>query len=171
MNILGLDPSTLNTGWGIISLGLADGMVYVDGGVIKPKRSMALNDRIHFIFKAVKSILKKYQIDHVASESGYVGFQNHKTSMSLQAARTACHLAVVESGHRWDEIKPSEAKRSATGSGSSSKFEVAEMVYITLGAPSELIGASDDLTDALSVAIAHAGNLKEKRLEDLNFEP
>jgi crossover junction endodeoxyribonuclease RuvC len=163
MLILGLDPSTLNTGWGIISVSKTNAMSYVDGGVIKPKKNLTVDQRVLFIYKAVKDILKENNTtSDVASEAGFVGYRNFKTAMSLQAARTACMIAVMESGYTWNEIKPSEIKEAITGHGGASKSEVAEMVYITLGSPSNLIGVPDDVTDALGAAIAHVGNLALK---------
>lgn len=156
--IMGLDPSTTKTGYGIIS-DLNGQMTHFASGVIKPKRTLSMPRRIMWIYEALLPILTEFDISRVAIEGGYVGVQRSQTAMALAMSRAACMIGAMSAGLEVSTYAPTEVKASVAHGGAT-KSQVAWMVYVLLGEPEILVGVSEDQTDALAVAICHVNAMK-----------
>lgn len=155
-NILGIDPGTRVTGYGIIC---SDGRAHetVDFGCIRPSLKLDLHHRYLSIFEGVDQLLEKYQPVAVAVETQFV-LKNVQSAMKLGMARAAVILAAARKGITVFEYAPRKAKQAVVGNGSASKEQVQKMIQILLRL-SEL-PEPEDAADALALAICHAHNLR-----------
>lgn len=162
MIILGIDPGTRITGYGIISL---TGTTYeaLDYGCICPPPSHKLSDRYLIIFDALDEILEKYKPDALVVETQYV-FKNVQSTLKLGMARGIVVVAAKRRGVAVYEYAPTKAKRAVVGNGRASKQQVQAMVQVllNLGALPE----PEDAADALSLAICHANTVRFNQLID-----
>ena len=150
MRILGIDPGTINMGYGVIET--HDGMRAIDFGVLRATSQMLIENRLCYIYDGLTSIIKKSSPDEVAIEQQFLG-KNVRTAFAIGAAKTVAILAAVKQGLPIFYYSPTQVKRNVTSYGQSDKLQVQEMVRIQLGLsnPPEPYDASD----ALAVAICH----------------
>lgn len=160
MLILGIDPGTRITGYGIIKV-QDPGFLAIDYGCIKPKADMLLTDRYLFIYNGIEELIQKYKPDALVVETQFVKL-NPQSAIKLGMARGIIILAAKKAGIQVFEYAPTKAKLAVTGNGKSSKFEVQRMVQLLLNLNS--IPEPEDAADALSIAICHANSLKFKNL-------
>lgn len=152
--ILGIDPGTQKTGYGVIS---ASGASYsvVDYGCICPPASKKLSERYHIIYKSLIEILKLYCPSAVVVETQYVA-KNPQSSLKVAMVRG---IVIVTSAHEnvtVYEYSPTAAKKAIVGKGNASKEQVQAMVQMLLHL--EAIPQAD-AADALALAICHAHNI------------
>lgn len=152
MIVLGIDPGTATTGYGIIN---KDGQKYtlVDFGCVKTPAGTPLHDRLDTIYDEVTKIIKKTKPDHVAVEELFFA-ANSKTAIAVGQARGVILLAAKKNGASVFEYTPLEVKMAMCGYGRADKRQIQEMVKALL-ALSE-IPKPDDAADALAIAICHA---------------
>ncbi len=149
MRILGLDPGSRRTGFGVIEcrgselVALAHGCVNVSAA--------APPARLRLIFEALQGLLSQHQPAEVAVERVFVS-RNVDSALKLGQARGAALCAIPE-GVPVFEYAPRAIKLAVVGSGAAEKFQVAHMIRALL-ALSERPGA--DAADALAVAVCHA---------------
>ncbi len=160
MLILGIDPGTKITGYGIIKIG-DDGFSAVDYGCIKPNPQMLLTDRYLFIYNGIEELLEKYKPEALAVETQFVK-KNPQSAIKLGMARGIIIVAAKKRGVSVFEYAPTKAKLAVTGNGKSSKFEVQRMVQLLLKLSQ--IPTPEDAADALSIAICHANSMRFKTL-------
>ena len=147
--ILGLDPGTATTGWGIIKEEnklpklLAFGCIET----AKPNRSL---ERLKEIAADLEEILEKYQPDEVAVEDLFF-FKNLKTAIKVAQARGVLLLLAARKGCAVFEYTPLQVKQALTGYGRADKMQVQLMVKQILKIKS--IPRPDDAADALAVAL------------------
>jgi crossover junction endodeoxyribonuclease RuvC len=156
MIILGIDPGTRITGYGLIKVQDA-GFSAIDYGCIKPDPAMKLTDRYLFISNGIDELLEKYRPDALVVETQYISKNPHST-MKLIMVRGIIIIAAKRKGIQVFEYAPTKAKLAVTGSGKASKFEVQRMVQLLLKLSK--IPTPEDAADALSIAICHANSLK-----------
>jgi len=161
MLILGIDPGTRITGYGLIKV-QNPGFVAVDYGCIKPNASMKLTDRYLFIYNGLEELLEKYSPDALVVETQFVKL-NPQSAIKLGMARGIIIVAAKKRGIPVFEYAPTKAKLAVTGNGKSSKFEVQRMVQLLLNL--KALPTPEDAADALSIAICHANSLKFKNLK------
>ncbi|MET0341683.1 MAG: crossover junction endodeoxyribonuclease RuvC [Polyangiales bacterium] len=148
--VLGLDPGSVRTGWGVIertgqtARGIAAGVIRV------PERA-PLSERLHAIHRGVADVLATHQPDAVAIEDIFFA-RYAQAAMVLGHARGVAMLAVAQAGLSVATYPPSVVKRAVVGSGRAEKSQVALLVAALLGMR-ELPGV--DATDALAIAITH----------------
>ncbi len=154
--ILGIDPGTTITGYGIIESTLNIHSP-VDYGCIRPPKGMSLHKRYLVIFEAIESLIKKYTPDAVAVETQYVA-KNPQSALKLGMARGVALLAATKNNVEIFEYAPTVAKRAAVGKGSASKEEVQKMIQVLLklSHPPE----PEDAADALSIALCHIHRMR-----------
>jgi crossover junction endodeoxyribonuclease RuvC len=156
MIIIGIDPGTIVTGYGIIKV---EGTHYVpiDFGCIRPPAKLKLSDRYLIIFDGLMDLLKTYQPNVAVVETQYVK-KNIQSAIKLGMARGIAILAAKK--HQIDvfQYEPTKAKKALVGNGSASKFQVQWMVRQRLNLPAKDI--PEDASDALSLAICHAQNCR-----------
>ena len=156
--ILGIDPGYGLTGFGVIKV---KGSVFecVDYGVIKTHKDEEFVQRLKYLSKDLKSIIKKYNPDLVAVEELFF-FKNVKTAIKVGQARGVILLTAVEAGKPIVEFTPLQVKQAITSYGRAEKAQVQQMVEVFLNL--EKIPKPDDAADALAVAICAANSDKLK---------
>ncbi len=151
IRILGLDPGLRRTGWGVIVIEGAR-LSHVAHGVIAPKETMALSERLLAVFLGVVEVVEAYAPDEAAIEETFVT-ANGSSTLKLGHARAAAIIAPARAGLPVAEYAAKVVKKAVVGTGGADKTQVAFMVARLLPAAG---GASADAADALAVAIAHA---------------
>ncbi len=150
MRILGIDPGTINMGYGVVEA--SDHMQAIDFGVLNVSPKILIEKRLCYLYDGLTEIITKSSPDEVAIEQQFLG-RNIRTSFSIVAAKTVAILAAVKQGLPIYYYSPTQVKRQVTSYGQSDKLQVQEMVKIQLGL-SEL-PKPHDASDALAVAICH----------------
>ena len=148
--ILGIDPGSRITGYGIID---SDGYhsVYVSSGCIKMTEDK-LPQRLGTIYAGIQEILLQFSPDEAAIESVFM-HRNAGSALKLGQARGSAICAVVNRSIDIGEYSPTEIKQSVVGKGNAGKEQVQHMVQVLLN-----LSASPqaDAADALAVAVCHA---------------
>lgn len=150
--ILGVDPGTKVTGYGLIR---AHGRTWepLDFGAIRPPHTVKGHDRYLVIFEAIEHLIEKFKPDAVAVETQFV-YKNVQSALKLGMARGAVIIAAARNKVDVFEYAPKKAKLAVVGRGSASKHQVQQMVQmqLKLAKPPE----PHDAADALALAICHA---------------
>jgi crossover junction endodeoxyribonuclease RuvC len=152
MRILGLDPGTATTGYGIVDAidGRLSLVVY---GVISTPATDPAPRRLHSIFNQLKALLALHRPDTAGVEQVFFG-RNITTAIAVGQARGVLLLALAEAGLDVSEYSPPKVKEAVTGYGKAEKAQVQLMVRHLLDLAET--PHPDDAADALAVAIAHA---------------
>ncbi len=150
--ILGIDPGTQVTGFGVIQSSTR-GWEPLDFGAIRPPHTKKGHHRYLVIFEAVEHLIAKYKPDAVAVETQFV-YKNVQSALKLGMARGAVIIAAARSKVDVFEYAPSKAKIAVVGHGGASKEQVQHMVQmqLKLKEPPQPF----DAADALALAICHA---------------
>ena len=151
MIILGIDPGSHATGYGVIATGAT--MRRLDGGVIRPDRKSSLAERLKTIHLEISAVLATQRPDAMAVEALF-NARNAHSSLVLGHARGVILLAGALHDLPVTEYAPREIKQALTGNGAASKEQVRFMVTRCLGLAGE--APTLDESDALAVALAHA---------------
>ncbi len=150
--ILGVDPGTRSTGWGVIALDRAEPRALACD-VIVPKARLPLEQRLEHIFSELGDVIARFQPTVMAIEEPFVG-TNVRSAMAVGEARTVAMLAATLAGLPVHHYAPARIKASVAGHGQGEKAQVREMLRLQLGmeeAPADL-----NASDALAVALCHA---------------
>ena len=156
--ILGLDPGSLHTGWGVIEARGRD-VVLVEVGRISPPARTPLPQRLADLAAGVGALVDRLSPALVVLEAPFLGGSraNPHSLIVLAQARGALLAALGGRGLDIREVSPAEVKAAVTGSGRADKVQVARMVRLLL----HLEGAwASDATDALATALCVANRLK-----------
>jgi crossover junction endodeoxyribonuclease RuvC len=156
--ILGLDPGSVRTGYGLIDC-TAAGERHVAHGCINVRGGDFLL-RLRQIFEAIAVLISEHRPDEIAIERVFV-HRNVDSALKLGQARGAAICAAVTLGASAHEYAPRAIKLAVSGFGGADKLQVARMVTALL-ALEQRPGA--DAADALAVALCHA---QSRRLEAL----
>lgn len=159
LTILGIDPGTQVTGFGIIRL-QTPAMQVVDYGCIRPPARLSCHERYLIIFNAIEALIEKHQPQALAIETQFV-YRNAQSAMKLGIARGMAILAAARKQIPIFEYAPKKAKLAVTGRGTASKEQVQRMIQILLQLPH--LPTPEDAADALSIALCHAHTLKYQR--------
>lgn len=152
VRILGIDPGTARTGYGILQREGSQVSV-VESGLIETSPADPAEARLRQLGDAVRLLLRRHTPDAMAVEKLY--FQtNVKTAMSVSEARGVILLAGAESTVPIAEYTGLQVKQSVAGYGKADKRQVADMVCRQLGL--KTAPKPDDVTDALAIALCHA---------------
>jgi len=155
MIILGIDPGSQITGYGLVRQRSSQ-LEHVDNGGIFTKASESFPARLHCIFEGVKQLIEKFSPDVLAIENIFYA-KNVKSTVQLGHARGAAIVAGMEFKLPIYEYTPLAIKQAITGYGRASKEQVQGMVKQLLKLPEV---AYYDASDALAVAICHANSSK-----------
>jgi len=158
--ILGFDPGTATTGFGIIE-SVNDVLKPIDVGVILTPADMPIEERLLSIYTDVNTLLDKYNPDTVATERLFFD-RNVTNALSVGRAIGVILLAVAQRELPWMEYTPMQVKTSVTGYGGADKNQIQQMVVRLLGLAE--VPKPDDAADALAIAICHAHSLKLKTI-------
>jgi crossover junction endodeoxyribonuclease RuvC len=153
MIVLGIDPGSRITGYGIIR---KDGnrLIHVDNGAIFTDAAKDFPLRLHRIFAGLAEVIERYRPDAVAVEQIFFS-NNVQSALKLGQARGAAIVAGVNAGLPVFEYSALQVKQAVVGHGKAAKEQVQQMVKILLNLP-EI--AQADASDALAVAICHANS-------------
>lgn len=149
--IIGIDPGTAITGWGIIEV-REGGLEVLDFGCIRPKTTMKLSMRYRVLFEGLQELLVRYKPEALAIETQFMQ-KNVGSAMKIGMARGVLILAATLVGIPVFEYAPSQIKRSVTGRGQASKTQVQRMIQSLLNLPKP--PEPEDAADALACAICH----------------
>ncbi len=155
MRILGIDPGSQVTGYGVIDQSQGH-LSHVDNGGVFTRSQDTFAKRLHTIFKGVKSLIEKFSPDRVAIENIFYA-KNVKSTVQLGHARGAAMIAVMQFDLEIFEYTPLTIKQAVVGYGRASKEQIQQMVKQLLKLPEQ---ACFDASDALAVAICHAHSAK-----------
>ena len=162
IRILGLDPGSLHTGYGVIDA-VGNRIVARAVGRISCRRGQPLAQRLVHLTSEVAVILDRWQPKIVVLEALYHGV-NPRSLIVLAQARGALLAAVASQVSEVREFSPAEVKSAVTGNGRADKDQVARMVQLLL--KMEVDDLASDATDALAVAICCSRRLRMDRLAE-----
>ncbi|MDD5644556.1 MAG: crossover junction endodeoxyribonuclease RuvC [bacterium] len=158
MRVMGIDPGTISTGFGIIDFENRR-FKPVFYGVIKTGSISRLSLRYLHIFNGLKEIIDTYKPDCVAVEGQFV-FNNVASALKLGQAKGIVVLSSAKHDIPIYEYQPKDIKQSVTGRGVADKDQVAAMVKLVLGLKE--VPRQRDITDALAIAICHCNNISNR---------
>jgi crossover junction endodeoxyribonuclease RuvC len=161
MRILGLDPGTAITGYGLIEEqgGALTTLAY---GVISTPAGLALPKRLQQIYGELGDLIRSGQPEVGAVEQLFFS-RNARTALAVGHARGVILLALANAAVSIVEYTPLQIKQALSGYGRASKSQIQEMVRLILGL--KAIPQPDDAADALAVAICHAHSARWAALE------
>lgn len=157
--VVGIDPGTAITGYGIIREQENGDLEWVSHGVIKTPSNWDEPQRLLEIYHKLNDIFASYKPDCCAVEKLF--FQkNVKTAILVGQGRGAALIAAAEAKLSVGEYTPLEIKQAVVGYGNADKQQVQKMVKILLNLKE--IPRPDDAADALAVAICHLHSTRKK---------
>ena len=151
MRVMGVDPGTLKMGIGVVDSASGD-LSSPYHCCISPKPKDPIEKRLATIFRTLEDTILEFSPDYVAVEQPFVS-KNPKTAIAIGPAQAVVLISASLKGIPIARYSPSEIKKSVTDYGGSTKDQVSSMVSILLG--NIIIKGSDDVSDALAVAICH----------------
>jgi crossover junction endodeoxyribonuclease RuvC len=152
MVVLGIDPGTANTGYGVVAR-RGRRLVALDGGTIETTAGLEVGARLATIHARVGDLLDAYRPDAMAVEELYFG-TNARSAFAVGQARGVVILAAGQRGVPCSSYTPQQIKNAVCGSGRAQKAQVQRMVQRLLALTD--LPAPDHAADALAVAISHA---------------
>ena len=164
--ILGIDPGTLVTGFGLIQKS-GSKCTYIEAGTINTSPKDSLPIRLRKIYDRILHVINEYHPDQCGIETAFFG-KNIQSTLKLGHARGVAILAAVHREVPIIEYSPREVKRSVTGNGASSKQQVAYMVKSILNVKE--MHTSHDVSAALAIALCHAQHLTAPREHFKNWK-
>lgn len=150
MRVLGIDPGSHITGYGIVEHE-GGAIRHIDNGGIRPDAHLPLAKRLHSIYSGLAQLISKHRPDIAVVENVFVA-KNARSSLLLGHARGVAILAASEAGVPVAEYQPSQIKQAVVGQGQATKHQIQQMVRAILSLPEIAI---EDASDALAVAICH----------------
>ncbi len=150
MIILGVDPGSRTTGYGLID-NQPNQMQYIASGYMKLSAE-SLPQRLGQIFEQLQAIIEQYRPEHMSIENVFMQ-RNADSALKLGQARGAAICAAYQNGLVIAEYAPREIKQALVGSGAADKEQVQHMVKRLLGLQGKL---QSDEGDGLAIAICHA---------------
>ena len=151
MRILGIDPGSETTGWGVIE---DDGRHYrlVECGTVRASAAQKFPARLLRIANVLEEIIARHNPDACAIEDGFLA-ANVKVTLKLGQVRGVAMLVAERAALRIHEYSPRLVKQTVVGHGNAEKFQVQQMVKTLLSL--ERVPEPHDAADALAVAICH----------------
>ena len=152
MLILGIDPGSLVTGYGLIDV---EGrrLRRITSGTLEMKSSDSMPLRLRTVYDGLLEVIDHWHPDEFCIETAFYG-KNIQSTLKLGHVRGVAMLAAVHRQLAISEYSPREVKRAVTGSGAAAKQQVAYMVKILLNIDSDF--RKLDEADGLALAICHA---------------
>lgn len=163
MRILGIDPGSVNTGYGVVDH-IRGKLALVDQGAIRCSKIDELPNRLQLIYTGLLDVIARTRPEVVSIEAPFAG-KSMKSLIQLAHARGVALLAARTAGLPIVEYAPKTIKSAVVGYGAAEKDQVERMVRLLLPEVAKL-KMSPDASDALAVAICHAHSAKMKSLAD-----
>ena len=156
MLVLGIDPGTAITGYGLVK-GEGDDLTLVAYGAITTSSDWPLPERLQRIYRELTALIEDQQPTAVAVEELFFS-KNVRTALSVGQARGVALLAAANAGLPIHEYTPLQVKQAIAGYGRATKDQVQQMVRMLLALDS--VPQPDDAADAIAVAICHIHSAK-----------
>jgi crossover junction endodeoxyribonuclease RuvC len=150
MIVLGVDPGTIRTGWGVVRRQGAR-LSGIGAGVIEARKDAPLEDRLLAIHAALSEVIAEHQPSCIAVEDVFV--KHARSALTLGHARGVVLLCAAQAELSISAYPPALVKRSIAGSGQAPKEQLGRIVCAMLGFRDV---PAVDATDALAIAITHA---------------
>jgi len=151
MRILGIDPGSAATGFGVVDAE-AGRLIHVAHGTLRPAPRSSMAERLHYLHQAISEAILAHAPDIAVIEQVFVS-ASARSALVLGQARGVALAAVGSSGRAVVEYSASRIKLAVTGSGRAGKAQVQEMVRRLLNLDRQ---PARDAADALAAAICHA---------------
>ena len=155
MRVLGLDPGSRKTGFGVVERH-GNRLRCVTHGTVAPAARLGLPQRLHAIATRIGEVIESTHPDAIVVEEAFY-HESVRSTLVLGHVRGALLVAAVERCAAIAEYSPREIKLSVTGSGSAAKEQVAFMVRRLLDLPETL---APDAADALAAAVCHLNRVR-----------
>lgn len=152
MLVIGIDPGTAITGYGLVSQEPDGSLMAVAYGVISTPANMLMPERLVKLYQELSQIVLLHQ-PHTGAVEKLFFQKNVKTAITVAQGRGVAILSLANSGIDIGEYTPNEIKQAVTGYGKADKNQMQQMVRMILGL--DEIPKPDDAADALAVAICH----------------
>ena len=151
IRILGLDPSLVACGWGVIEA-VGTKVSHIAHGVVRPPVKAGLPARLNSLYDELANIVQMHAPDSVGVEEAFMK-NNAMSALKLGHARAICLLVGTQAGLSVGEYAPRVVKKAVTGTGGADKEQVAAMMNVLLPGCGVAAG---DAADALAIAVCHA---------------
>lgn len=161
MRVLGVDPGSRITGYGLLKEENRS-IWFMEAGLIKVPEKMPFPERIHKIFQGIVDVLERFQPSAMAVEDLFYA-KNARSSLKLGHARGAVLVAAGQIGVPVSEYTPLEIKKSVVGYGRADKEQVRSMVTTLLNLKRQI---PTDASDALAAAICHVNTFRFQALKE-----
>jgi crossover junction endodeoxyribonuclease RuvC len=158
MIILGVDPGTINTGFGLIQVDKSS-IRYISSGIIKPPALKEIAPKLKLIYQELDKLIKIHKPDIFCIETAFYG-KNVQSAMKIGYVRGIAMLAAVHNDISIEEYSPREIKKSVVGNGAASKEQVQYMIKNLLSFNKTKL--KFDESDALAAAVCHSLKLKSQ---------
>jgi crossover junction endodeoxyribonuclease RuvC len=159
--VLGIDPGTATTGFGLVEEDAEGEAKLMRYGAILTPAGQPMPERLRSIYEDVTALIRAAGPDSVAVEQLFFG-RNVTTALSVGQARGVILLAAAQAGLAIYEYKPSEVKQALVGYGNADKKQIQEMLRIMLRL--EDVPRPDDAADAVAVAVCHLHSMRLRKL-------
>lgn len=156
MTVIGIDPGSQKTGWGIVNE-TGSRLELIGCGLIKSPPGGVFSHRLAHIYTQLVEVLISFRPESAAIENVFMS-KNPMSALKLGQARGVAVAACASRGIEISDYSPTEVKQALVGSGSAAKEQVAYMVGRLLG--KSATEKPLDTTDALGVAICHLGTVR-----------
>jgi crossover junction endodeoxyribonuclease RuvC len=167
MLVIGIDPGTAITGYGVVRTHQGRDVEAVDYGVIETPAKTPMPERLVMLYEQLNQILTLHRPDTGAVEKLF--FQkNVRTAISVGQARGVALLSLAQVGISIGEYTPNEIKLAVAGYGGADKYQMQQMVRLLLNL--EEVPKPDDAADALAVAICHLHSAQAQARYDAGIE-
>ena len=167
MLVIGIDPGTAITGFGLVRDAEDGSLEMVDYGAVVTPPDMPMPQRLALLYDSLKEVLLLHRPDSGAVEKLF--FQrNVRTAISVGQARGVAMLALAQTEIPVGEYTPLEVKQAVAGYGGADKSQIQQMVRTLLSLDD--IPRPDDAADALAVAICHLHSAQARAFYESNTE-
>lgn len=157
MLILGIDPGTATTGYGILKIARKGQPILLDFGWIKTEKNGEVGKRLDQIYKNINSLLKRHAPDVIAIERLFF-YSNAKTVMAVGQACGVIILAAARAKIPIFEYAPGQVKLVVGGNGRADKKLIKKTIreLFNVRSPRKKRTHFDDVADAIAIALCHA---------------
>jgi crossover junction endodeoxyribonuclease RuvC len=166
MIILGIDPGTTVTGYGIIKYE-SNAFTKIASGVINLPSTKPIPTRLKIIHEEINKLIRLHNPDEFAIETAFYG-KNVQSAMKIGYARGVAILAAVLNNIPTSEYSPREIKKSVVGRGSATKEQVGFMIKSILVLDKKKM--KSDEADALAIALCHVFRMKSPAKGNMNWK-
>jgi crossover junction endodeoxyribonuclease RuvC len=151
MIVLGIDPGTAITGYGLVTERDSQAIAIASGAITTPA-DQSLPDRLLTIHRELGRLIDQYKPDHAAVEQLFFN-KNVRTALAVGHARGVILLTLAQANVPIFEYTPLEVKQAITGHGRADKRQIQQMITLLLNL--DKTPRPDDVADALAIAVCH----------------